>query len=195
MAKRKSLSDVVAHAKPRTATVRLCLRGDLAQEHERLERELTETRKADDDSLAGSPQAAELAGRIQDIESEMREDETEFTFRAIGKTAWSDLIAKHPPTKDQKEMRLDHNPETFSVAAITASLVDPADATLEEVEALAEVLSIGQWGRLWSACCDANIGADEPGESSAASAVLRDSKLSSTTAASAASPAASSSAE
>jgi hypothetical protein len=192
---KRKLGDVVAQAKPRTATVRLCLRGDLAQEHERLEGELAEARRYDEQTNEPNTAPA-IARRIRDIEAQMRDDEVEFVFSAIGKTRWSDLLAEHPPTKDQKaDLRLDHNPETFSVAAIAASLTEPADASLEDVEQLAEVLSVGQWAKLWSACIAANIGGDTPGESSAASAVLRAFEQSSTSAVAAASLAASSSAE
>ncbi len=190
----KRLADVVAQAKPRTSSVRLCLRGDLVQEHERLEHELAEARRSDEDSNEPD-RAPDIARRIVDIERQMREDGTEFVFRAIGKTAWSDLLAKHPPTKDQRDLKLDHNPETFSVAAVAASLTEPADADLDVVEELSAVLSIGQWAKLWSACVQANIGGEMPGESSAASAVLRSFDQSSTTARHAASLAASSSDE
>lgn len=192
---RKSLGEVVAHVKPRTASVRLCLRGDLAREHERLEGELAEARRRDDETNEPN-QAPALARRIKDIEAQMRDDETEFVFTAIGTTAWSDLLAAHPPTKEQRAtMRVDHNPDTFPQEAIAASLVDPADATVDEVEALRAKLSIGQWSQLWTACLQANVGGETPGESSSASEVLRASGPSSISAASAEFLAASSSAE
>lgn len=194
---RKSLSEVTARVKPNTATVRLSLRGDLAEEHERLGREL-EALRGGEEGMSPDPAATELAQRIVDLEAQMRDDEVAFTFEAVGQKAWNDLLAAHPPTKDQRSAGLDHNPETFAPAAIAASLVDPdpGEDAVAEVEALADRLSLGQWSRLWGACLKANVsGGDAPGESSAASAILRSSKPSSTTAARTASRAASSSDE
>lgn len=178
---KKSLGDVIAHVRPRTKTVRVCLRGDLAEQHERLEDELAEARRRDEQTNEPN-QAPAIARQIAALEADIKEQSVDFTFQAIGKTAWSDLLAKHPPTKAQKELRLDHNPETFSTAAIAASLVDPGDVTLEQVEQLAEHLSLGQWRRIWEACIAANVDGDDPGESSAASLLLRGSKPSSGTA-------------
>lgn len=182
MADGKSLADVVAHVRPRTKSVRICLRGDLAEEHDRLSAELVEAQRRDkeSDSLGAGAEAPAIAERLVDLEQQMRDTLVTFTFQAMGKSAWSDLLASHPPTKSQKDdLRLDHNPETFSVAAITASLVEPSDASLEQVENLANILSLGQWSRLWQACLAANIEGDDPGESSAASLLLRGSRPSS----------------
>jgi hypothetical protein len=190
----KSLGDVVAHVKPRIATVRLYLDGDVVREHERLKDQLQQVIKSDANSNEPD-EAPAIARRIKDLEDEMREGETEFVFQAIGKPKWSDLLAQHPPTKEQREQGLDHNPEKFPAVAIAASLIDPGDADLEAVEALGASLSIGQWSTLWVTCLKANVGGEGPGESLAASAVLRASEQSSTSAADAASLAASSSDE
>lgn len=193
------LSEINAEARPFTASVWLCLRGDLVREHEQLERELADIRRKSDGSLGGDG-AAEVARRIRDLETQMREGETEFTFQAIGRSAWRNLLAEHPPTKEQKDIGADHNPETFAAAAMAASLIDPfpgqGEEAVAEVEALLEKLTTLQLGKLWTTCMSANIdGGNTPGESSAASAALRASELSSTIAGRAASPEASSSDE
>ena len=191
------LSEVNAEARPFTASVWLCLRGDLVREHEQLERKLADLRRASDGSLGGDG-AGEIARRIRDVEAELRAGETEFTFQAIGKSTWRNLLAEHPPTKEQKELGMDHNPETFAPVVMARSLIDPfpgeGDEAVAEVEALLEKLTVLQVGKLWTACMAANVdGGNAPGESSAASAVLRAFELSSITAAHAASPEASSS--
>lgn len=182
MAKGKSvtLDEILGKAQPRTATVRLCLRGDLVRQHEQLERDLTDARRYDEthNEVDTAPRIAEA---IQTVEAEMADTETEFVFSAIGKRAWSDLLAKHPPTDEHRKLGLDHEPDTFPAVAIAASLVEPADVTLDGVERLAEVLTVGQYMRLWTGCLAANLGDRVPGESEAASAVLRRSRPSSGT--------------
>jgi hypothetical protein len=170
----QSIEDILGQASPRREIVRLSLRGDLAALHEQLEAEL-QGLVGRSDSLAADPRIADVAARIEDLEAEMRASEAEFTFRGIGRKAWTDLIGQHPPTDEQRKLLgrgIDHNPETFPAAAIAASLVEPA-ATPEQVARLEEALTVGQWDRLWRAALEVNVGADLPGESLAASAVLR----------------------
>lgn len=182
MASKTRLAEIVAQVQPRTSSVRICLRGDLIAEHERLERELAEARRTDADTNEPD-EAPGIARSVLAVEAKMRDAEVEFVLQAMGMTAWSDLLAKHPPTKEQKGQRLDHNLETFSVAAVAASLIDPCDATEDDVRALSERMSLGEWQRLWGACLEANVSGDAPGESSAASETLRGSKQSSSSAA------------
>jgi hypothetical protein len=191
------LSEVNAEARPFTASVWLCLRGDLVRELEQLERDLAAARRADEETNEPN-KAPAIARRIRDIEAEMRNSETEFTFQAIGKSAWRDLLAEHPPSKEQKDLGFSHDPETFAVAAMARSLIDPYPGEGEEaeaeVQALVEKLTTLQLGKLWTTCMSANVdGGNAPGESLAASAVLRAFEPSSITAVPAASPEASSS--
>ena len=40
------------------------------------------------------------------------------TLKAIGSKAYDDLMAKHPPTAEQKKDGIQYNPETFGPAVI-----------------------------------------------------------------------------
>jgi hypothetical protein len=179
----------------RVATARILLRQDLVARHVELDAALT-TAITDDARYNRTPQAPGLARQLRDLEDETEAAKVEFRFRAIGRRAWADLMWKHPPTKDQTryEKRLDHNPETFPVAAMTASCVKPEGMTLEAMQRLERSLNDTQFKLLWVACLEANTGMDAP-KSVAAGAILRVNGGSVTTAAPAASPGVSSSDE
>lgn len=56
----------------------------------------------------------------------------EFVFAAIGADAYDELVAAHPPTKEQEQERwrnhlgsLDFNEDTFPPAVISACLIEP----------------------------------------------------------------------
>lgn len=82
-----------------------------------------------------------------------------FTFQAIGRRAWRELLAQHPPTAAQLELDagLEYDPDTFPAAAIAAACVEPEGVTADAMAELEERLSIGQFGRLWTACLAANV--------------------------------------
>lgn len=167
-----SIDDVLAKAQPRTIKVPVCFRGDLISEHATLNAQLEHaigTGGSDDHLL-------ELADALSAIETEMREATVEFVFTNLGRARWTELLAEHPPTDEQKKLygrRFDHNPDTFPYAAIAASCTSPEGMTVDKVRELEDVVSAGQWSALWSGCLEANMGGAALGESPAASAVLR----------------------
>lgn len=125
----KNFKAMLDEAKLPEATVMICLRGDLAADHERAERELEQAEQAGADSLAGSG-AGELADRILALEDEMREHTYEFRLRALPRAQWRALCAAHPPRKAEDGSvvdtdRIGVNAETFYDAIIRACLVDP----------------------------------------------------------------------
>jgi hypothetical protein len=173
-----SIDDILATtenpAYVRVATARVLLRQDLAARHEELDAQLTAAMEADGrlTGIGDAPQSPAVAEQVRALEAEMESLTVPFRFRALSKRVWSDLIAQHPPTKDQTRAhpQLDHNPETFPVAAVAASCIDPA-MTLEQAQRLETSLNQSQWGRLWAACLDANVGVDAP--KSVAAGMLR----------------------
>ena len=182
-----SIDDILASAKPRSDTVRVSLRGDLAREYDRLE---TELHAATDDA-----RLLELAEQLEAVQADIRAHAVEFVIVGLGKKRWTDLLADHPPTDEQRAELgrwLDHNPETFPYEAIAASITDPEGLTAEKVHDLEDILTVGEWERLWRAVVAANVGDRVPGESLAASAVLRRLRPSSEPPATSAPPAASS---
>jgi hypothetical protein len=153
-----TIDDLLAEIAPREKVARILLRQDMLAEHARLDSEL-EAERALDATENRDPVAPGLANRLLELEAEIEAAKRDFRFRSIGKKAWADLLSEHPPTKDQAKAntRIDHNPETFPLAAIAASCVDPV-MTVEQVDKLEQLLTIGQFETLWGACIDANIG-------------------------------------
>lgn len=125
----KNFKTMLAEAKLPETTVMICLRGDLAADHEAAERELAEAEQRTGESLAGSG-AGEIVDRISALEDQMREHSYEFRLRALPRPAWRALVAEHPPRRDvdnaivQTDL-IGVNAETFYDAIIRACLVDP----------------------------------------------------------------------
>jgi hypothetical protein len=131
------IADILAQAENpeyvRVATARVLIRQDLLARHEELDAEL-QAAIASDGMHNRTPRAPALAAELEALEAEVEAAKVEFRFRSIGKRAWADLLAAHPPTREQKKAdpRVDHNPDTFPAAAIAASCVDPV-LTLDKI--------------------------------------------------------------
>lgn len=181
-----SLEDVKARRRRRRAEARILLDQTLGAEHERLDAELQAAVKTSG-SITDSPLAA--AEALQAFEADVADQEMVLVFESIGHGAWTDLIATHPPTREQLKANkgLDHNPETFPIAAVVASCVETRnpDGTGLDVETATFLfvdLEEAEWLKVWTACLDANLGASERPKSQAASVVLAMSERFSTTA-------------
>lgn len=183
--------DILAQAEnpayTRVATARVLLRQDLVTRHRELDEELAAA-IARDAKTNERDQAPDIARQIEALQDEMEAAKVEFKFKAIGKKAWADLLAQHPPLKEHKELRVDHNPETFPIAAIAASCIKPDGVDEDFVRRLEAVLTDPQFTVIWRACIDANIGGVESPKSLAAGQILRVSEQSGTIAVPAASP-------
>lgn len=168
-----STADLIARAKPRTLEVPVCSAGDLVDAHDALTRELAQHRNTSE-SLAGGgdPSITALARQIADLEDEMAASTVTFKVQSIGRKAWADLKAAHPPTPTERKQGLDINMATFPQAAITACAVEPA-VSPAEAEQLTVVLPDGEWGKLWSAVLGVNLGVMDTPKSAAAAAILR----------------------
>ena len=183
-----TLDDILAAAEnrdhARTATVRVLLRQDLAAKHAELDAELTAASARD--QLVNEPdRAPALAADIEALEAEMEAAKVEFRFRSIGRKAWADLLAKHPPSKAQMQAdrRTTFDPETFPIAAIAASCIIPEGMDEAAAKRLETALSDAQFSQLWNACIDANLGGVDLPKSLTAGLIRRVSGRSATTAA------------
>lgn len=177
-----TIADILAQAENpefvRVATARVLLRQDLAAEQEELARQLKQAMR--DDGLENrEPLAPVISAQIEELEERIEAEKVPFKFRAIGRRAWADLLANHPPSLVQmqahqridEKFRLDHNPETFPIAAIAASSLEPK-MTEDDVQRLDKALNETQFSLLWMACLDANKGLEAP-KSVAAGLILR----------------------
>ena len=173
------IDDVLKGVKPVVRTVPIQLDGSIENDRLRLEDELTQARR-DDERENRTPLAPGIAEQLVELQVRARETEVEFTFTSIGRKAWTDLEAAHPPTPEQVEEaeKLDQvlkwNADTFPHAAIAASLLHPEGVDASKVAELELSLSVGQWKRLWACCVLANEGAGDVGFTSTASSILRD---------------------
>lgn len=153
--KKVSFAAALAAAKPITKSIGLCLDGDLLAEADRLGAEYLEA-KGQDEAENREPQAPALAERLKDLSTQIQAAEVEFVFRSIGRLAWQNLIAEHPPTKEQRELGADMNVDTFPATAMAASCISPEGADVASFEQLSEIVTNGQWNRLWVTCHQAN---------------------------------------
>lgn len=171
MAAKGDIKQILAQAKPKTVTVRVCLRGDLLARHEQLEVDLARAREFDATSNEHDTAPA-IAKKIEALEAELTKNETAFTFGAIGQKAWRLLLDKHGPSTQDRAEGYEFDPVTFPVAAIAASAVDP-EMSEDDTDRLYELLNFGQWQMLWSACLAANVEGTSVPFSNAASVTLR----------------------
>lgn len=161
------IKDVLAKARPRELWVRVCLAGDVAAEVDRLEAELAAVSQWQPDSIADQHPGLALAEQIAEARERMRDSEVEFTFRALGARAWSDLVAQHPGTTDEEAW----DAETLAPALVAASAIDP-EMSPEELEELFEALNMGQRQALIDAAWRVNGEATSVPFSLHASAIL-----------------------
>jgi hypothetical protein len=173
-----SFEDILAEVTARTITVRVLLRQDLLDQHAALEHALEAAvqrdRTAWETPMDSVPEALAIARQIADLEAEIDEAKRPFTFKAVGRKAWTDLLAAHPPTKEQRaaEPRLDNNPDTFPPAAIAASCTSPK-MTVADVRKFEELLDLAQFQMLWGACLEVNVGRGDTPKSLLAGGIAR----------------------
>lgn len=162
-----NIKEVLAKAKPREHTVRMCVAGDAAAEYDRLEAQLSSTAQWQPQSMAEANPSSAIAERMVAVQEQMREAEVDFTFRALGKLAWSDLVAEHPSSTEGELF----DPETLAPALVAACAVDP-EMTREDVDELFETLNMRQRQQLTEAAWHVNGEATSVPFSLHASAIL-----------------------
>lgn len=84
-------------------SVRVCLRGDLAAAYTAAERRLADAAGADDDSMAGGVEALAIAEQMAVLREEMAQHTFRFTFRALPRRAYRELVDAHPPRPGHPE--------------------------------------------------------------------------------------------
>ena len=130
------IAALLAEARRPERTVELCLRGDLQARLEDLERELGAAHESESGVLADGAEAYRIAGQIQVLREQMKDSTAVFRLRAMTRKAWAELVAAHPPARDDEiEQALGYHPDSFFPALIRASAVDPE-------------LTAEQWDRL-----------------------------------------------
>lgn len=162
-----TVEDLISEAKLPERAVSVCMRGDLAREHDALVAELEAL--SDDESLAGaSEDAVALAEQIRVVEEEMAASERTIVVRAMGRRKFKELLDAHP-AKDAQAGQF--NPDTFPRELLAACAVEPR-MTPTDADRLFDVLSTGQVEELFAAAWFVNQGATRVPFSKAASKVL-----------------------
>lgn len=162
-----NIDDIIGTAKLPEQTVRLCMRGDLVAAHADLDAKLKSLSGWEPNSLAEPDPRADLADRIRDLEVEITDSEVPFTFRALGRRKYRELL-----DANQGEPGTRFNPDTFPRALIAACCADPV-LTVTDVDRLFDVLNEGAVETLFMAAFTVNEGLTKVPFSAAASAVTR----------------------
>lgn len=162
------ISEIIAKAKPRERTVRICIAGDLAGRAEELGEKLARSQEDwEPDSLTDVHPGRAIAEEMREVREQVRAAEVPFTLRYIGDKKYSDLIAAHPSDNDNEMF----DDGTFPAALIAASCVEP-EMSEEQAHALFEKLNQGEIKKLFDAAWDVHNASDLVPFSLAASALL-----------------------
>lgn len=169
-----TFAGILAAGKPAVARTRICMRGDLTDEINRLTIALAAAKEHDEQTNEPA-QAPAIAAQIVDLTEQARAAEVEFVFSSIGRKPWRALVAEHPPTDELRKNGADFDPETFPAVAMAKSCISPTGATLADFEQLrdGDLLGDTQWTELWLTCRRANTGGAEIPLSEAAFALTR----------------------
>lgn len=170
--------ELIRSAKLPERIVHLCLRGDLAAEHERLSAELSAAQRSNTTSLAGNSHAARLAEDIRALEELMAESTVAFRLRALPRRQWAQLVAAHPPRRDEGGRVVDTdasgvNIDEFMADALRRCVVDPVLADEDWTSLVDECLTDAQYTQLSDAAWALNRREVDVPFSLAASRILR----------------------
>jgi hypothetical protein len=137
--------DLIKSVRLSEAHVSLCLRGDLLAAQSDLERRLAEAHQRDQvNSLASGGEARQIAGELESLLTEIRDNTHSFRFRALPRQEFRALQDAHPPRSDNDMDRaVGGNMDTIQAPLIQACCIDPV-MSLGQVESLLDVLSDGQ---------------------------------------------------
>lgn len=169
-----SIDDILEQARPNQNVHRVCVRGDLIAEHQRLEADLAAAPEPLSHLAAEDPRVP-IAAAIAELEAEMHAAEAEFTFRALGRTKYRELKDRHPGRPEAGETQF--NADTFPRELIAACCIDPV-MTPADVDRLFNVLNEGATESLFMAAYTVNEGVTRVPFSKAASAVTKRSSTS-----------------
>ena len=150
-------ADIQARKKAAVVTAWVLLEPGLEQRYEELQEELVKARQYDMKHNERDTAPA-IQAQIEEVEGLIADARVPFTFRALGRKAYNDLLAAHKPKGGDKEAaRLGFDPDTFPPALIAASSLDPM-LSIEDADTIwhGDDWSDAEATMLWNAAFEAN---------------------------------------
>lgn len=93
--------------------------------------------------------------RTRELSFKLDKNEVLVTLKAVGSQAYDELLAEHPPTKEQQKDGNTYNPETFAPALIAACMETPKISYDDAVAIWTSTeWSRGEVTQLFLACID-----------------------------------------
>lgn len=148
------IEELLAGAKLRRHTVPVCLDGDASAGLEAAEAELEGLGEWVPTSMGETNPAVAVVERVEAARGAVRAATHEFAFRALGHTAYSRLLAAHPPGEGAPEGS-QYDAGTFLPALIVACCTDP-EMSLPQVALLLDRVNDGQARQLYGAALTVN---------------------------------------
>ena len=137
-----SLDEIMSSARLVERTVRICIRGDLEAEYEQTVNELGtlvdangEVLTKGDQALSDGSRAQELAGRVQDLEAQMKAASRTVRFRAMPDDDWRAFLKTHEDAAGKVKDYDAFNEQIIARCAISPTL------TVEGVRAMRKKLT------------------------------------------------------
>jgi len=140
-----SVEDLIGRVKVPVRSVTIVLDSSSLAEYDEL-REKLDAANRQQVRMTQTPEAVEIAARMQELEAEMREASEVFQFKGISKNALNNLVKRFPPKKGQGTT---WDVEAGSVPFVAAASQEPA-MTEDEAGRLCDALAQGQWDKLVS---------------------------------------------
>lgn len=154
---------LIMGAKRAEDVVPICMRADLEAEVTELERQIVQLQtqaQVEATSLAGPqrpPELLELARQQEALREQMREATIPFRLRALPPRRWTELLAKFPPRKGNKnDERNGVNVDEHAEVMVRECLVFPKLSDSQWMHLLTDALSDGSWNKLVQAAWNVN---------------------------------------
>lgn len=182
---RRSARELLLAKKPRVAKVFIVTDDDLVLAHDEAVERLAEAAYK---TPTANGSLKELQAEVDRLRKAVDDATVCIKFHSIGAPAYEALINEHQPTEAQVKEATKRggvmmwNPDSFPVALIHASICEPDDLALEDVETMWATYNAGERSALFTAAIDVNTLTREVAEAGNVSGGTRTSSPSSTTA-------------
>ena len=157
-AKAQTMANIIKKKRGVTKKVSIQIDGELATEITELRQQITVAEQFD--RRHNEPDTApKLHEALEKLEEDSKDTEITFTFRAIGRIAYDDIVSDpaNMPSDEEKKEGAQFNPATFPPALVAAACIDP-EITIEEAT---EIFNDSSWNgaelqRLFFAALEVN---------------------------------------